>query len=295
MREEPASRSRVWGQAIASRAAIVLVLRLRILVARHNLGESAGLWLILAFAFLQRGNTVAGSIYRFRRHHRRFALTRILPAAVQVVSGLVFVFVLDLGAAGALAAAPLGFLASIIVVGLRRAEEPAPFRMLTRAQARHIIVRGAPILPEQLARWAQMLSLRPLLALLSTVQATAAFTFATAFAQLVSPFAEAYDQYISPRYYESSAEDDATTIARLREITSMFLGAGAIGTILAIVAFDPLFMAFAPAAYEATAGLAAIGLAGMMLRAPMSLMVHDLRVEDQPCGAGGHGGRRFAG
>lgn len=249
-----------------------------------GLDESLGLWLILAFAFLQRGNTVAGSVYRYRRQHRLFAVTRMLPAAVQVVSGLLLVFVLDLGAMGAVAAAPLGFLISIIVVSLRRAENPAPFRMLTPAQVRQIVRVGAPVLPDQVARWAQMLSLRPLLSLFSTVQATAAFTFSAAIGQLVSPLAEAYEAYMVPRYYQSSAEDNATIITRLRDITSMFLAVGAVGTIVAIVAFDPLFMALAPPAYRATAGLAAIAIAGMMLRSPMSLMAHNLRAE----------GRQFA-
>lgn len=247
--------------------------------------RSEGLWLVLAFAFLQRGNNLAGAIYRNRRHHREFALTRILPAAVQVVAGGLFVFVLHWGALGAVAAAPLGFLVSIVVVGLRRSpEEPARFKMLTANQAVRIISRGAPILPEQLARWAQMLSLRPLMSVFASARETASFTFSTAPAQLVSPFSEAYEQYISPRYYESSANHDYETIALLRQISSMFLAIGSIGTILAIVIFDPVFRVLAPRPYEGAAGLAAIGLAGMVLRGPMALLVHNLRVEDRRLG-----------
>lgn len=250
-----------------------------------GLREAEGLWLILAFAFLQRGNTLAGAIYRYRRQHKQFALTRILPASVQVVTGALFVFVLRWGALGAVAAAPLGFMVSIVIVGLRRSqEETAPFKMLSWAQAREVVARGAPILPEQLARWAQMLSLRPLMSLLTTLRATADFTFSSAPSQLVAPFSEAYEQFITPRYYESSSKHDLTTIGRLREITSVFMALGAAGTIVAIVAFDPVFRAFAPTAYQDTSGLAAIGLAGMVLRGPMALLVHNMRIEDRRLG-----------
>ena len=70
-------------------------------------------------------------------------------------------------------------------------------------------------------------------------------------------------------------------MTRLRDVTSMFLAIGGIGAIAAIVLFDPVFLALAPAEYKTTAGLAAIGLAGMMLRGPMALLVHNLRMEDR--------------
>lgn len=250
-----------------------------------GIGRDQGLWLILAFAFLQRGNNLAGAIYRNRRRHKHFAITRILPAILQVLSGALFVFVLHWGAAGALAAQPFGYLASIVVVALRDSdEEPAAFKMPTMAQARHIISRGAPVVPEQLARWAQMLSLRPLMSVFTSARETANFTFSSSPAQLVAPFSEAYESYVAPRYYESSVQDDLKTIARLREVTSVQMAVGAIGTIVAIVAFDPMFMALAPAHYKHTADLAAIGLAGMVLRGPMGLMVHNMRIEDRRLG-----------
>ncbi len=247
-----------------------------------GLREDLGLPLLLAFAFLLRGNNLAGAVYRFRKQHRSFAMTRILPALIQVAAGLLFVFVLHWGSLGALTAAPLGFLISIVVVGLRRSTgEHVPFVRLSFSHLIRLVTKGAPLMPEQLARWAQMLSLRPLMAVFTNARETAQFTFANAPAQIVSPFSEAYEQYIAPRYYESAMSKDTAVVGRLRDVTSMFLAVGAIGSIVAIVLFDPVFLTLAPAEYKTTAGLAAIGLAGMMLRGPMALLVHNLRVEDR--------------
>lgn len=245
-----------------------------------GLPRSEGLWILLASAFLQRGNNIAGAVHRVRNEHRRFALTKILPAGVQVASGLSFVFVLHWGALGAVTAAPLGFLVSILVSSLRGSGERAQLVRLTRAQVRDLIVRGLPLIPDQLSRWAQLLSLRPLLSLLTTARETAAFTFSNAPAQIVAPFSEAYEAYVAPRYYEGAADGDTAVLSRLRDVTSMFLALGAIGAIGAIVLFDPIFVAFAPADYKDTAGLAAICLAGMTTRGAMALLTHNLRVEN---------------
>ena len=212
-----------------------------------------------------------------------FATTKIVPAMVQTVAGLLFVFVLDWGAVGAIAAAPTGFLVSIVVAGVasRRAFEPSPFVRITRQQATRIIARGVPTLPEQLSSWGQLLSMRPLLALFATVQETASFVFSNAPAQIVAPFNEAYAQYVTPKYYQSCADDDTDTVRSLRDMTSLSIGFGAIATMGAIVVFDPIFEHFAPLPYRQGAGLAAIGLAGILLRGPMGLLVHNVRIEDR--------------
>ena len=244
-----------------------------------GLPERGGLLILLAASYLQRGNNIAGAVHRARNEHRRFALTKLLPAGVQVVSGLLFVFVLEWGALGAVAAAPLGFLVSIIVVSLRRSEH-VPLVRLSGAQLRTLVTRGLPMMPDQLSRWAQMLSLRPLMSLLTTARETAAFTFSNAPAQIVAPFNEAYEAYVAPRYYESAADGDTAVVRRLRDVTSMYLALGAMGAIAAIVLFDPIFVGFAPADYKDTAGLAAIALAGMTTRGAMALLMHNLRVEN---------------
>ena len=270
--------------------ALVLMIPIGLLLAAFweplfgdGLPLNPGLFLILAFTFLQRGNTLAGGVYRVRNLHGHFATTKIVPAMVQTVAGLLFVFVLDWGAVGAIAAAPTGFLVSIIVAGIasRRAFEPSPFVRITREQATKIIARGVPTLPEQLSSWGQLLSLRPLLALFATVQETASFVFSNAPAQIVAPFNEAYAQYVTPKYYQSCADDDTATVRSLRDMTSLSIGFGAIATMGAIVIFDPIFEHFAPAPYRQGAGLAAIGLAGILLRGPMGLLVHNVRIEDR--------------
>ena len=247
-----------------------------------GLAQGAGLWLLLTFSFLQRGNNLAGAVYRVRKEHHRFTLTKVVPAAVQIVAGLLFVFVLHWGSMGAVSAAPLGFLVSILVVGVRgRIGEKVPFERLSVHQVHELVTRGLPLIPQMLAQWAQLLSLRPLMSLFTNARETAAFTFSTAPAQIVSPFAEAYDQYVAPRYYESAAQDDLPVIRRLRDVTSMYLAVSAIGTMVAIVLFDPVFLLLAPSQYKTTAGLAAIGLSGMMLRGAFGLVVHNLRIEDR--------------
>ncbi|GAB3991761.1 lipopolysaccharide biosynthesis protein [Nocardioides marmoraquaticus] len=240
-----------------------------------------GLVLVLAFAFLQRGNTLAGGVHRVRDHHTRFAATKLVPAAVQVVAGVVYVFVLHLGAAGAVAAAPTGFLVSIVVASLGRGRPRVPFARLPRETARRIMALGLPVVPESLARWAQLLSLRPLLQLTSAVQETARYTFSSAFAQVVSPVTEAFEQYVTPKYYRFCVTGDDAGVAGLRRLTSLFGGIAACGAIVGIALMDPVFRALAPPAYADTAGIAAIGLAGILLRSPMSLMVHNLRTTDR--------------
>ena len=269
--------------------ALLLLLPIGILLAvfwdallGDGLSRAKGIWLVLAFAYLQRGNTLAGLVYRVRRQHGQFATTRIVPAIVQIAAGTILVFALHLGALGAVAAAPMGFLISILVVGLRRRNGGTiKFMRLRRPEIVLLFSRGLPLLPEQLARWGQLMSLRPLLSLFSDVQQTAAFTFSNAPAQIVSPFAEAYVSYMMPKYYESAVSEDIATVRRLRELTSMFLAVGAAGAILSIVSFEPLFRLLAPAPYRGAFGLAAVALAGIVLRAPMALLGQNLRMENR--------------
>ncbi len=240
-----------------------------------------GLPLILAFAFLLRGNTLAGVYYRLRRKHKLFSSTKMLPAAIQVVAGLLFVFVLHWGAVGAISAAPIGFACSILVSYVRARAEDAKAGHLSRVQIRRLVTTGAPIITDELARWAQLLSLRPLLALFAPIRETAAFTFSNAPAQVIVPFSEAAELYLSPLYYEACRRRDETRLSRLRDLTSLFVGVGSLITILSLLLFGPLFAHLAPLPYRAAGGLAAVSIAGMVLREQLALMVHNLRQDER--------------
>ena len=98
--------------------------------------------------------------------------------------------------------------------GLHRAGRASPFHGRTRAvrpaELLHVVrlvTKGAPLMPEQLARWAQMLSLRPLMSVFTSARETAQFTFSNAPAQ---------SRRRSPRP-TSSTSRRATTRARRRE------------------------------------------------------------------------------
>jgi len=271
--------------AMISRALALVVLVISVLPVWLIWGllfdPSIPIWstlpLILGASFLRRSNNLMGTFYRLQENHLGYTINQLLPPLLQIVIGLSLVLVFHQGFLGAMATLPAGFGIAAIVNLIRVRRARATRRKVSLAELKEVFALGSATLPDELAIWGQQLAVRLALALFSTTLQAAIFVFANAPAQLFGPVIDGVQMFVTPVYFRAMKTNEARYLRQLRSALAVYLGTGAIASLGAIGLFDPLLHAFAPIPYRNSGNVAALMVAGMMLRGQAMMITNQLR------------------
>lgn len=204
-----------------------------------------------AIAFFNRIALMMDGLCKAMQKPYEYGLFTAAQALSTIAFAVLFVWYLDLGVAGALAAIVAAMIVGNLVRVIVMSRVLKPGRGLAdRATIRSLLAYGVPLIPKQLAIWGRQMALRLVLAQLFPIAAVGAFFFANAIASTLQMVGTALESVLTPVYLKQRVAEVAGFSAKMIAILRVLLLVMLILCLSGILLVPTLAPAFLPKGYE---------------------------------------------